>query len=89
MADARTNGTSGELVYLTEPSWYPVIVAVGLAAVVGSVFTWWPYGVVGAVVALVGLFAWVRQARRGYEVLPREQRLTIGAIPPSPLRRRR
>lgn len=89
MASESSNGNAPELVYLTEPSWYPVIVAVGVAAVVGSIFTWWPYGAVGAIVAIVGLVAWARQSARGYETLPREQRLTVGAIPASPLRRPR
>ena len=88
MAEGRTNGSGPELVYLTEPSWYPPLLAVGLAAVVGSIFTWWPYGAVGAVVALVALVGWARQARGSYEVLPREQRVTVGNIPPTPLRKR-
>ena len=88
MAEERSNG-SAELVYLTEPSWFPPLLAVGVAAIVGSIFTWWPYGAVGAIVALVSLFGWYRQAHRGYEVLPREQRITVGNIPASPLRRRR
>jgi hypothetical protein len=88
MASEGSNGSGPELVYLTEPSWYPPLVAVGLAAVVGSIFTWWPYGAVGAIVALVAFVAWVRQARDGYDVLPREQSITVGIIPPSPLRKR-
>ena len=88
MAQRRSNGSSPELVYLTEPSWYPPILAVGLAAVVGSIFTWWPYGAVGGVVAIVAAIGWARQAHRGYEVLPREQRVTVGNIPPTPLRKR-
>ena len=51
MADDRRNGEPTELVYLPEPSWQPVLLAAGLAGVVASLFTWWPYGVVGAVVA--------------------------------------
>ena len=35
----------------------PVLLAAGLAGVVASLFTWWPYGVVGAVVALAALWA--------------------------------
>ena len=88
MADERSNGDAPELVYLSEPSWYPPILAVGLAAMVGSIFTWWPYGAVGAIVAIVALVGWARQSARGYEVLPREQRVTVGNIPPAPLRRR-
>lgn len=89
MADHRSNGNSPELVYLTEPSWYPPILAVGVTAIVGSIFTWWPYGAVGAIVAVVAIIGWARQAHRGYEQLPREQRLTVGAMPASPLRRPR
>ena len=88
MAEERSNGSGPELVYLSEPSWYPPLVAVGLAAVVGSIFTWWPYGAVGAIVAVVALFGWIRQARGSYDVLPREQRVTVGVIPPTPLRKR-
>ena len=89
MADSRSNGSSPELVYLPQPSWWPPLLAVGLAAVVGSIFTWWPYGAVGAIVALVAVVGWFRQSAREHDVLPREQRLTVGALPPTPLRRSR
>jgi hypothetical protein len=87
MAEGRSNGSGPELVYLTEPSWYPPLVAIGLAAVIASIFTWWPYGAIGGAVALVALIMWARQARSSYDVLPREQNVTVGTIPPSPLRR--
>ena len=47
-------------------------------------FTWWPYGVVGAVVALAALWAWIRNARREFARLPREQRITAAVIPRCP-----
>ena len=87
MAEGRSNGSGPELVYLTEPSWYPPIVAIGIAAMVVSIFTWWPYGAVGAIVVVAALVAWMRQARGSYEVLPREQNVTVGNLPPAPLRR--
>ncbi len=88
MAEDRRNGTEPlELVYVPEPSWHPALVAFGLAAVVASLFTWWPYGVVGALVALFSLRAWVRDAREDYNRLPRKQRVATAVIPAVPLQR--
>jgi len=86
-ANSNNNGSSPELVYLPEPSWYPPLVALGITAIVGSLFTWWPYGVAGAIVAIVAAIGWARQSHRAYESLPREQRVTLGNIPPSTLQR--
>jgi uncharacterized integral membrane protein len=86
MADPRSNGQSPELIYIPGPSWYPALIAFGLAAVVGSLFTWWPYGVAGAVVALFALGAWIRESRREFERLPRRQRVTSTVIPAETLR---
>jgi len=87
MADDRRNGEPTELVYLPAPSWQPVLLAAGLAGVVVSLFSWWPYGVVGAVVALVSLWAWVRDARQDFSRLPRRQRVTSAVIPAVRLKR--
>lgn len=89
MADERRDREPTELVYLPESSWQPALLAAGLGGVVASLFTWWPYGVVGAVVALAALIAWVRDSRRDFSRLPREQRLTSAVIPAVPLRRSR
>jgi hypothetical protein len=86
MTDARSNGVPPELIYLPQPSWYPALIAFGLAAVVGSLFTWWPYGVAGGLVALFALGGWIRDARRDFERLPRRQRLTATVIPAETLR---
>ena len=89
MAEDRRNGEPLELVYVPEPSWQPALVAFGLAAVVVSLFTWWPYGVVGAVVALFALRAWIRDAREDFNRLPRKQRIATAVIPAVPLQRAR
>ncbi len=88
MDGERRNGGPTELVYLPESSWQPALIAAGIAGVLASLFTWWPYGVVGAVVALVGAWAWVRDSRRDFARLPRRQRLTSAVIPAVPLKRK-
>jgi membrane-associated phospholipid phosphatase len=87
MADPRANGAPPELIYVPEPSWYPALIAFGLAAVVGSLFTWWPYGVIGGLVALFALVGWIREARESFVRMPRRQRLTAAVIPAETLKR--
>ena len=87
MPDDRRNGEPLELVYVPEPSWQPALIAFGLAAVVASLFTWWPYGVVGAIVALFALRAWIRDARDDFNRLPRKQRIATAVLPAVPLQR--
>ena len=66
------------------PSWQPPLIAFGLAAVLASLFTWWPYGVIGGVIALFALFAWIRDARAGYSRLPRQPADGDGGAPRGP-----
>ena len=87
MARDRTNGQPVELVYLPESSWHPMLVAFGIAGVVASLFTWWPYGAIGGVIALFALFAWIRDARAGFSRLPRKQRIATAVLPAVPLQR--
>jgi hypothetical protein len=87
MPEDRRNGEPLELVYVPEPSWQPALIAFGLAGVVASLFTWWPYGVVGAVVALFALRAWIRDARDDFNRLPRKQRIATAVLPAVPLQR--
>jgi hypothetical protein len=89
MTEQRRNGGEPplELVYVPEPSWQPALIAFGLAAVIASLYTWWPYGVAGGVIALFALFAWIRDAREGYNRLPRKQRVSTAVIPAVPLQR--
>jgi hypothetical protein len=86
MPDPRSNGQPVELIYPPEPTWAPALIAFGLAAVVASLFTWWPYGLVGAIVALVALPGWIRQARQSFVRLPRRQPTTAAVIPAETLR---
>jgi hypothetical protein len=86
-ADDRSNGEPVELVYLPEPSWAPALLAAGIAGVVISLFTWFPYGIVGAIVALVALQALIRGSREDFRRLPRSQRVSSAVIPAVSLRR--
>jgi hypothetical protein len=86
MPDPRSNGQPVELIYQPESSWYPALIAFGLAAVLASLFTWWPYGVVGAIVALAALAGWIRASRRSFVKLPRRQPTTAAIIPAETLR---
>jgi hypothetical protein len=89
MADDRRNGEPTELIYLPEPSWSPVLLALGLGGVLAGLWTWWPYGVIGGVVALAALWLWIREARDAFNRLPRRQRVATAVIPAVPLRRDR
>lgn len=88
MTDRRTDEPT-ELIYLPEPSWAPALAAAGLAGVLAGLLVWWPYGVVGAVVAVIAAAAWVSSSRREFARLPRRQRATTAPLPATPLRRSR
>jgi hypothetical protein len=78
---------ASELVYVPEPSWMPALAAAGLAGVLTGIFVWWPYGVIGAVVALVAVVSMLRGISRGVERLPRRQKLTTAVLPAAPPRK--
>ena len=79
MADEDPQAT--ELVYVPEPSWDPALLAFGLALVVAGLFVWWPYGVIGAFVALVAVVRMYRGTQDSVERLPRRQKLTTAVLP--------
>ena len=70
-----------ELIYLPKPSGLPVVVALGIALIVVGVFAWWPYSVVGGIVAIVAFAAWMRDNRAEIARMPREQEETPARIP--------
>lgn len=83
------NGTpeATELVYVPESSWLPAVTALGLLGVLAGVFVWWPYGVIGAVLALVGVIGMMRRTRADVDRLPRRQKLTTAVLPAVPPRK--
>ena len=83
------NGTpeATELVYVPEPSWLPAIATLGLLGVLAGIFVWWPYGVIGAVLVLVGVIGMLRRTRADVERLPRRQKLTTAVLPAAPPRK--
>lgn len=70
-----------ELIYLPRPSGFPVVVAAGIALIVLGLFAWWPYTVVGVIVAVWGFIGWMRDNRREIARMPREQEETPARIP--------
>jgi hypothetical protein len=70
-----------ESIYLPKPTVYPALLALGLAAVVVGLFAWWPYSVIGGVIALVSLIAWLRTNRDEIARMPRRQRTDTAPIP--------
>jgi hypothetical protein len=78
-----------ELVYVPEPSWLPALTALGLAGVLTGIFVWWPYGVIGGVIALACLAAMLRRTKADVERLPRRQKLTTAVLPAVPPRKPR
>ena len=62
----------GEAVHLPEPSFLPVIVALGLTlVVVGVVLTWFVVAA-GVLITVIGIVRWVRQTREEMAELPLE-----------------
>ena len=87
MSDERGVPEPTELIFVPRPSWLPIFVAAGLAALVVSTFKGWPYAVVGAILFLAASGRWIAEARYDVGRLPRRQRLTTAVLPATPLRR--
>jgi hypothetical protein len=59
-----------EEIHLPEPSFLPVVLALGVTiAIVGVVFTW-VMVVIGAIIFLICLTRWIRQTREEMSELP-------------------
>ena len=91
MTEGRRAPQPTELVYVPGPSWAPVLAAVGLAIVGMGLFAGWFYsivgGVIGGLLALAALWAWIRGVGRDVGRLPRQQRVSTAVLPAVPLRR--
>ncbi|HMC07410.1 MAG TPA: hypothetical protein VKG89_08470 [Solirubrobacterales bacterium] len=86
MTDGREIPQPTELVYVPDPSWAPALIAVGATAVATGLFAGWPYAVVGAIIGLASLRAWIRSAGADADRLPRRQRPSSAVLPAVPLR---
>ena len=70
-----------EQIYLSGPSPYPPLVAIGLAFVFAGLFTWWPYSVAGGLLAIGALIPWLRGNRDEIASMPNEQHTDTAPIP--------
>ena len=70
-----------ETVFLPRPTIYPALLGFGLAALITGLFAWWPYSVIGGVIALLSLIAWLRTNRAEIARMPRHQRTDTAPIP--------
>jgi hypothetical protein len=70
-----------ELIYQSAASTAPAFFAAGLAGVIVGLFSWWPYAVIGGIVALVALVSWLRSNRREIAAMPNAQRTDTCPIP--------
>ena len=70
-----------EAIYLPRPSVSPALFAFGFAALVVGVFAWWPYSVIGGLIALISLIGWLRTNRDDIARMPRHQHTDTAPIP--------
>jgi hypothetical protein len=87
MAEHRHIPEPGELIYLPQPSWAPIFLAIGAIGLLcgifaaGFIFSPFVYAVVGAIFALAAFRSIVRGAIRDYYRLPRRQHIRSAALP--------
>jgi hypothetical protein len=89
MGDDGAAPEQAELVYVPEPSWAPLGVALGLGLAGIGVFFHWVALAVGVVFLAASLRSWWRDAGDQFVRLPRRQRLTAAVLPAVPMRRPR
>jgi hypothetical protein len=63
---------AGEPVHLPGPSYLPVLVALGVSIAVVGIVLGWVLVAIGAVIAIIPLTRWIRQARAEMAELPLE-----------------
>lgn len=87
MAPTQQPSEPTELVYLPQPSAVPAFAALGLALIVVGLFAGWVISVIGAIVFLPALRAWIGRTRESLARLPRRQRSVTAVLPAVPPRR--
>jgi hypothetical protein len=70
-----------ESIYLPQSTVFPALLAFGLAAVIVGLYAWWPYSVIGGLIAIGSLIAWLRTNKREIGRLPRRQHTDTAPIP--------
>jgi hypothetical protein len=70
-----------ESIYLPRPSIHPALFALGFTAVIVGLFSWWPYALIGGVIAAFAIVGWLRTNRDEIERMPRRQRPDTAPIP--------
>ena len=75
------NGNSTELVYVPAPSWLPAFLALGVALILAGLWTSYVVSIIGAVIAIPALVAWIRSAEAEVERMPLEQRSLTAVLP--------
>jgi hypothetical protein len=87
MADHRHVPEPGEMIYTPRPSWAPAFFALGVLALVCSIFSGGfglppiVFAIVGAVLVLLAFRNIARGASRDYYRLPRRQETRGAALP--------
>ena len=78
MSESETTESGGRLpqpteeIHLPDPSYLPVLVAMGTWIVLIGVTVSWVVAGIGAVIVVVALVRWIRSARRELRELPLE-----------------
>jgi hypothetical protein len=70
-----------EAIYLPKATVFPALVALGLAAVIVGLYSWFPYSIAGGLIALGSLIPWLRTNRDEIARMPRRQRTDTSPIP--------
>ena len=70
-----------ERIFLSPASALPALLAIGIAGVVIGLYSWFPYAIAGAALALISLFAWLRTNRREIARMPNRQPTDTAPIP--------
>jgi hypothetical protein len=82
MAPASQPERASELVYLPEPSWAPMLTAVGLALILAGLAIGWVLSVIGVLFFVPAMWSWIGSVRASIARLPRRQRPVTAVIPP-------
>ena len=61
-----------EEIHLPEPSYIPVVLAFGISIAVVGVVLSWVMVLIGAIIAFIAIFRWIRLARSEMSQLPLE-----------------